>query len=96
MLHLEEALVDEGLTLPRMDVLSYQSVTDELKHLANGNGDIVPTLLLADPGQRVHIDEAYNFFPFRLIPHLLLELFCTRIAMSRNDVAALVMAMRAV
>ena len=53
MLHLEEALVDKGLTLPSMDVLPNQSVGQQLKHLSRRNRDVVPALLLQRLRQRM-------------------------------------------
>ena len=45
MLHFEEALIDERLTLPRVDVLADQGIADQLKKLTDANWDVVPGLL---------------------------------------------------
>ena len=56
MLHLKEALIDQRLPLPGMDVLSDEHVREELEHLPDGDGDVVPALLFNHLGQRMLLD----------------------------------------
>ena len=46
MLHLEETLVDEGLALPRVDVLPDQRINHKFEHLSGRDRNVIPCLLL--------------------------------------------------
>ena len=65
MLHLEEALIDERLALPSMDVLPNQSVRQQLKHLSRRNRDVVPALFLQSLRQRMLANVTAD--PLRII-----------------------------
>ena len=60
MLHLEEALIDERLTLPSMNVLPDKSIGNEFKHFSSRDGDVIPALLLKGVSQRMLLYVALN------------------------------------
>ena len=60
MLNFEKSLVYERLALPRVNILPDQSVTDQLKHLADWNRNVVPVLALDDQCKRVLFDVMMN------------------------------------
>jgi len=66
MLHFKETLVDQRLSFPSMDVLSYQSVSDQFKKLSGGQWYVVPSLSLEEVSERVNSDVVVDQRPLIL------------------------------
>ena len=56
MLHFEETLIDQRLPLPGVDVLSYQSVSDQFEKLSSWQRYVIPSLSLEEMRERVNSD----------------------------------------
>ena len=82
MLHLEEALVDERLALPRVNVLPDQRIGQQFKHFARRNGNIVPALVLERVGQRV---LHYVILDPLLVVFLVVIVLCTGKTLHREE-----------
>jgi len=63
VLHFEETLINQRLSLPGVDVLSNQSVGDQFEELSSGQWYVVPSLSLEEMSERVHSDVVVDQRP---------------------------------
>ena len=56
MLHFEETLIDQRLPLPSVNVLPYQSVSDQFKELSSRQRYVIPSLSLEKMCEWVNSD----------------------------------------